>query len=277
MTAHRYRDRTALEALAETLPSAGAFGRVRAAVAPLARRWLARRGALESRLPGGEVVRVAAGHRHVTWNPAEYAAFRATVSPGATVLDAGANVGAYTVLFGQWVGDRGHVYAFEPDPAAFAGLSAHVALNGLSQRVTAVRCAITDGSAARVRLSIPGPSGISSIVTGTGAPRVDVDAVSIDRFCLERGIEPDVIKIDVEGAELQALRGARDTIARRGPSVHLFVEMHPSIWRASGVAVEDVRCECAALGLAAEPLDGVTSDPWTMEGVCVRLRLRGAS
>ena len=66
--------------------------------------------------PRGRVVLVAAEFRHITWNPEEYAAFRAAVRPGDVVLEAGANVGAYTMLFAQWVGPAGRVFAFEPDP-----------------------------------------------------------------------------------------------------------------------------------------------------------------
>ncbi len=55
-------------------------------------------------LPGGEVVLVAPAFRHITWNPDEYAAFRAAVEPADVVLEAGRNVGAYTMLFAQWAG-----------------------------------------------------------------------------------------------------------------------------------------------------------------------------
>src|SRR5690349_9663645 len=61
---------------------------------------LASRGrGFECVLPGGEVVRVAPAFRHVTWNRDEYDAFKAAVRPGASVLDVGANVGAYSLLF----------------------------------------------------------------------------------------------------------------------------------------------------------------------------------
>src|SRR5436309_2773873 len=85
---------------------------------------------LVSSMPGGERVCLSARYRHLSWNPVEYKAFRAAVRPGATVLDVGANVGAYTLMFAAWVGDQGRVFAFEPAPDALAGLRTHVALNG---------------------------------------------------------------------------------------------------------------------------------------------------
>ena len=56
--------------------------------------------------------------------------------------------------------------------------------------------------------------------------------MSIDAFCAARGTSPDVIKVDVEGAELDVLRGARQTLASCSPA--LFVEFHPSLWPARG-------------------------------------------
>src|SRR2546430_4581907 len=75
---------------------------------------------LVSVMPGGERVRLSARYRYLSWNPVEYRAFRSAVRPGTTVLDVGANVGAYTLMFAAWVGDEGRVFAFEPAPDAVA-------------------------------------------------------------------------------------------------------------------------------------------------------------
>ena len=124
-------------------------------VAPRARTWLKRlyhallmlqtggRG-LRSALPHGEVVYVHPAHRFMSWNPAEYEAFRSTVRPGTVALDVGANVGSYSVLLGQWVGVGGRVYAFEPAPDVFDGLTRHIALNHLQHVVCAVAAAVAD-------------------------------------------------------------------------------------------------------------------------------------
>ena len=80
-----------------------------------------------------------------------------------------------------------------------------------------------------------------------------------------------MIKIDIEGAELAALRGARRTIARRGAALALFVELHPGIWPSIGVTRADIEEELRRQNLVVEPLPGV-ADPWTMEGICVRVR-----
>jgi FkbM family methyltransferase len=280
-SAESFRPRTLAERLAHAIPAGGAFAPMRRWFKPLFERVVGgRAGALRSVLPGGEVLLVAPAFRHVTWNGEEYEAFRAAVRPGDTILEAGTNVGAYTMLFARWTGEAGHVYAFEPDPTAFRGLEQHLALNGLGDRVTATAAAISDGSSTRLKLVLFESSGISRMAADReppGASVKDVPAVSIDRFCAERDIVPTVIKIDVEGAELAALRGARATIAAAGSRLRLFVEMHPQLWPSFGIGAEDIVAECAAQGLTVERLDGSTTDLWTIEGVCLRLRPAGVS
>jgi hypothetical protein len=100
----------------------------------------------------------------------------------------------------------------------------------------------------------------------------EVRALSIDQFCAEHRLEPRVIKIDVEGAELAALRGARSMIAAAGAGLQLFVEMHPHLWPRLGISADDVRRECEAQGLVAESLDASGGDLWQVEGICLRLR-----
>ena len=276
--ANSFRTKTLAERIAGIVPGGGPFTPVRRAFRPLFERLLGRRrGGLRSVLPGGEVLLVAPAFRHVTWNCDEYEAFRAAVRPGDAILEAGSNVGAYTMLFARWAGESGHVYAFEPDPMALRGLQQHLALNGLGDRVTAVAAAIADDGARRLRFVRFESSGISRMAgdheeVQPGTTVEDVPAWSIDRFCRTRGIAPAVIKIDVEGAELAALRGARATIAAAGTRLQLFVEMHPQLWPGLGIAAADIERECAAQGLRAERLDGGMNDVWTAEGVCLRLR-----
>ena len=172
---------------------------------------------LVSTLPGGERVRVSARHRHLSWNPEEYTAFKSSVRPGAIVLDVGANIGAYTVLFAQWTGASGRVIAFEPSPDSVLGLREHVRLNGVADRVEIVEAAVSsrDGSAA---FDCAGASGANAIVAdGTAiAGAITVRTTTLDAFCDARRLRPSMIKIDVEGAELDVLRGgAADAGAAR--------------------------------------------------------------
>lgn len=223
---------------------------------------------LISVLPGGERVRLSARYRNLSWNPDEYAAFRAAVRPGAVVLDVGANVGAYTLLFAQWVGPAGRVFAFEPAPDTRAGLERHLALNGVADRVEIVAAAAA-ATEALVPFAVDPFGGASSLHVSPGATSViTVPAVTIDDFCAAKRITPDVVKIDVEGAELEVLRGGRRVVSREAAQV--FVELHPSIWSSRGWTAAHVRDELRALGFSADPLQP-EFDVWSTEGVCARL------
>jgi len=223
---------------------------------------------LVSTLPGGERIRAAARYRQLSWNPEEYRAFRAAVRPGSIVLDVGANVGAYTLLFAMWTGPAGRVFAFEPAPEARDGLRMHVALNGVADRVEIV-CAAAADAVGSARFAIDGASGANALAAGSNAASIEVETTTLDEFCRTRNLLPDVVKIDVEGTELDVLKGARRVLA--SPDVRAFLEFHPSIWSSRGVTPDAICAELAAQRLAAEAIDA-SIDIWRTEGVAVRLR-----
>jgi FkbM family methyltransferase len=224
---------------------------------------------LRSALPHGEVVRVHPAYRFMSWNPGEYEAFRSVVRPGMVALDVGANVGSYSVLLGQWVGSSGKVFAFEPAPVAHAGLVNHIALNGLDGVVHPVAAAIGDREGFAPFVASP-TAGEGRLAASSDTSSTSVPTMTIDSFCLARDINPDFIKIDVEGWELPALRGARKTIARNRRRLALFVEMHPSLWPIIGVTKDEVLAEIAEQSLEIAPLRPA-ADVWAVEGECVRL------
>jgi FkbM family methyltransferase len=227
---------------------------------------------LVSELPAGERVRLSARYRHASWNPDEYRAFRAVVRRGVTVLDVGANVGAYTLMFATWVGETGRVIAFEPSPDTCEGLRTHVTLNEFDDRVTIVQAAAA-AKTGHAEFAVHPSGGASSLALSSvpGATHVTVATSTIDDVCREHALLPAVIKVDVEGAELDVLKGARNTLAL--PGLHVFVEFHPAAWRTAGITRGDVEEELREHGFTVEPLDPAF-DPWTTEGVCVRLRRR---
>ena len=280
MTDHRtpegqsFRRRTFAERLVSAMPAGAVGRRIRRSLKPLYHNVLARSGNLEAALPGGERVIVAPQHRHMTWNREEYDAFRAGTPRGGVILDVGANVGAYALLFGQWVGEGGRVYAFEPDPLALQGLRTHIALNGLAGRVTAVDSAITDHSG-RVRLAVFDSHGISRLCAS--------DAPSTS-YCVDTPRPPSTTSAmngtsglmssssTSREAELDALTGAR----RRSDSPGQAFNCSSRCIRGSGnpwaIRGRSLMSECEAQGLIPERLDGGTSNLWTTEGVCLRLR-----
>jgi FkbM family methyltransferase len=272
--ADRFRRRGVIERIA------GRMGRwtVNPAVRRYLKRWYHLALTLQSRgaglprvLPGGEIIRVLPLYEYVCWNPDEYRAFRQAVRPGMVALDVGANVGAYSTLLGRWVGAAGAVFAFEPAPRMFDGLVRHIEINGLTGIVKPIAAAVGGSSATAPFLLVDSVGG-SRLAGGSESTdrAISVSVTTIDEFCAREHLAPDFIKIDVEGAELPALRGARETIRARRGHLALFVEMHPSIWPSLGFSREDLVAELRAQSLEARPLIPV-DDMWALEGVCLRL------
>jgi len=271
--ASRFREMRAVERLAHQvgrLPISGGVRRGLKRIYQLALGAQTRGRGLACTLPGGEVVRVLPEFTHVSWNPDEYGAFRDAVRVGATALDIGANVGAYSLLLGLWAGQDGRVFAFEPAADAFDGLTRHIRLNRLEAVVRPVAAAVGDRETT-ARLLLAGTAGESRLaVDADTQPSTSVAMTSIDAFCAQHQLAPDFIKIDVEGWELAVLRGARQTIKARGRALALFVEMHPSIWPSLGISRDDVLKELWIQQLEPEPI-APAADIWSLEGVCLRL------
>lgn len=161
--------------------------------------------------------------------------FVALLSPGMTVLDVGSNFGWYTALFSHLVGPTGRVHAFEPLPAAFAETTETVELNRLSQ-ATVHNVAVSDSPGNLVFSLDPKRSEIASALEGaTGTERVECRTTTLDHFIAESGLEEvHLVKVDVEGLELEVLRGADELLRNQGPVLSL--EFAGYLLRSRGLA-----------------------------------------
>ena len=160
-----------------------------------------------------------------------------TITPGAIVLDVGANVGVSAMMMARWCGPEGHIHAFEPSPNPKQLLTEHLRLNGLSDRVTVCPSALSDaeGTTTFYASGISGKSALSGANIGQSAEEVQVSVTTIDAYCQAKNIKPSLIKIDVEGFEFNVLNGARNTLQEVRPSI--LVELHPMNWPALGIDI----------------------------------------
>src|SRR5207302_1740225 len=136
-------------------------------------------------------------------------AFRRFVSTGMHVFDVGANAGFYTLASARLVGPSGYVWAFEPCAENAHNLLRHVQLNALGN-VRVVQAAVAS------RAGISGFSVAPSNSMGRISDTADylVPSLAIDDFRVQRTVPvPDVMKIDVEGAENHVLLGARHRLS----------------------------------------------------------------
>lgn len=166
-----------------------------------------------------------------------FAMLRRFVRPGAVVYDCGANLGLYARYLTASLG-AGRVVAFEPMPDNQTFLAANLALGGIADRVTVLPVALSDedGMAEFQVDDMQTTSGTLSKVTGGGASEgrrnlelppltTRVPCRRLDTAVAEHGLPPpDVIKIDVEGAEGLLLRGAANLLRDHSP--RLLVELH---------------------------------------------------
>jgi FkbM family methyltransferase len=144
------------------------------------------------------------------------------------VLDVGAHIGLVALPMASVVGAQGRVVCFEPAQANRKLLMEHAALNGLSN-IEVVSALVGAEPLSAVRFfEMDKPTGMNTMAVPKnpkGYHESQCRQISLDSFCTDRGIVPDVIKIDVEGAEIGVLRGARDVLRRFRPLI--FLSVHP--------------------------------------------------
>jgi FkbM family methyltransferase len=145
--------------------------------------------------------------------------FRQIVRPGSVVVESGSNVGAHTIPLARLVGNKGIVFAFEPQRVVFQTLCANVALNSLSN-VECRHAALGDksGTIAVPALDYSRENNFGGLGLGGYKHGEPVLVVTIDSLELPRC---DFIKVDVEGMEIQVLQGARRTIEKYQPVLYV--------------------------------------------------------
>jgi FkbM family methyltransferase len=167
------------------------------------------------------------------YEPEKFAFLRAHCRPGTTALDIGAHIGVFSVLMARSVGAGGRIFAFEPTPKTREVLRRTIALNDC-HRIVEVRAeAVSDASGTRTFYDIgaDAPKGNSLIQIPESRP-ISVQTLCVDEFLRQRDARVACMKIDAEGAELEILRGAVNTIATCRPAIQL--EIHPETLRRGG-------------------------------------------
>jgi FkbM family methyltransferase len=160
------------------------------------------------------------------------------LKPGMMVVDVGANVGLLTRLFCRSVGAQGRVFAIEPDPLTFQFLEFNT--SSFTNKELAQYAISDNHEPALLHLNPTSGMGNSLLNKNYSGESVPVSCISLDEFLKKHGNLPvDVIKIDVEGAELSVLRGMRQTIARL-PQLKVIIEYCPKNLEGAGIAPREI-------------------------------------
>ena len=162
------------------------------------------------------------GYLAGTSEPLEQELLLRYCSLGGVVYDLGANAGFYAMIAARAVGPTGCVYAFEPTPALAVRLRDNATRNSF-KNVQVVEAAVSakDG---QISFGIVGPLSVNnSVRTEQVAETLAVDSIRLDTFCPEHR-PPDLLLIDIEGAEIEALESGLQMITQHRPVI--MVEVH---------------------------------------------------
>jgi FkbM family methyltransferase len=185
------------------------------------------------------------------FEPETFEFIQSYIQPGMIFLDIGANVGQYTLLGSQLVGPGGKVYAFEPHPILSSVLSRNVGLNECSN-VLCEKLAVAEREGVQTLFhSPPNRFGETALVPyAEQTESTPVRTVSVDAYVRSNMIEQvDLIKIDVEGAELHVLEGATDLLTGSA-GLTLILEFNDGAARRFGHWLADLASFLRARGFA---------------------------
>jgi FkbM family methyltransferase len=163
---------------------------------------------------------------HGEVEPAVQAVLTEYVQPGMVFYDLGANIGFFTLLAARLVGVKGKVFSFEPDPKIASRLRRNIERNGF-KNVMVVEAGIwsENGPVNFVASGVSSPDrGVGKFVAGEGKSEgIPTQCFALDEF-VRNAPPPDVIKCDVEGAEVEVFRGAEKLLTMRHPLI--LCELH---------------------------------------------------
>jgi len=171
------------------------------------------------------------------WEKEESEFFRNNIKEGMNVLDIGANIGYFSLLFSKWIGDKGKVYSFEPDPINFDFLLKNIHAN----RAGNISCFQKAVSNCNGNVSLflseknKGDHRIFDFYVfedDNNRKSIDVECVTLDSI-LPADEKIDFIKMDIQGAEYLALEGMSDTLDKN-PNIQLLTEFWPYAIEESG-------------------------------------------
>lgn len=141
-----------------------------------------------------------------------------TVSPGDVVIDAGANEGILSVIYSQKVKENGKIFSFEPDCQNVEAFKVTVSLNPTPSNIELIEKGIWFKNM-ELKFHEGGNVASSIYYEGENFITKNIQVVSIDEFVMDQNIQKlDFVKMDIEGAEIEAVRGAVNSLKTLNPN-----------------------------------------------------------
>ena len=186
--------------------------------------------------------------RYIRYFPSDYEAenfsfLKSSCKEGAVILDIGAHIGLFASIAAKMAGSKGKVFAFEPTPDTFSVLQQTIRINKLENVIEPVNQAMgKDTGIATFFISDAEADNSNSLVSykiDRNLSGVKVEINTIDNFVAATKLNKiDIIKIDVEGAEYDALKGGMDVFKKWRP--YCILAIHPEPIATKGDTLEDI-------------------------------------
>jgi FkbM family methyltransferase len=150
--------------------------------------------------------------------------FKNNIKKKDVVFDVGAHFGYFTLLSHKLVGERGKVISFEPSPIPLKFLRKNIRLNNLNNVI--IKSLMVSNKKEKHDFYYSGFGGtMSSFKKSDELPyKKIVNSITLDEYCNTNNIFPNFIKIDVEGADLLAIKGLKKTLSKR--NINVLLELH---------------------------------------------------
>jgi len=173
-----------------------------------------------------------------TWEELTTDLFKEVVKEENVVVDLGANIGYYSLLAARLVGSKGRVYAFEPEPTNYSLLLKNIELNEYHNIIPVSKAVSNAAGTVRLFLDNQDTGAHTICEPGKKGKSIEVESVTLDEFFKDREPQIDVIKMDIEGAEMSALAGM-DRILKENNNLKIFVEFYFSGIARSGSSPQE--------------------------------------
>ena len=169
------------------------------------------------------------------WEPYETSLVLDILRSGDVFVDAGANIGYFSLLAASVVGEEGMVYAFEPEPDNFRLLRASAELNGMGSRIEAVRAGLArEDGAGRLYLSGDNLGDHQTHAGGAGRPCVPIEMIDGSAYLRGRISRLDLLKVDTQGAEFLVMAGLMPLLRELPTMPRILIELTPRSLRQAG-------------------------------------------
>jgi FkbM family methyltransferase len=185
-----------------------------------------------------------------TYERGTVALIRRIMGQDMTLVDLGANIGYFSLVAAQTMGGAGRVYSFEPDPDTYNILERNVTANGFDNVIEAISAAIADHEGTATFHQYVNDAGSSSLTLRELPIRdsIMVEVTTLDLWAEARGWpDIDIVKMDIEGAEVAALNGMRE-VSSKNEGLRLIIEFNAEALGSASSGHEELFASLRELG-----------------------------